>query len=96
MKLLTANNEQLIDVDIQVDSKNGLCDPTMIVRDQIKVEGPQVQINLQKAPTGNGLLVQVGLPDLISFHIMIEKEDIKKLKGLMNKDALGFMVKALM
>ena len=44
----------------------------------------------------DGLRLKLELPGITEAAIVIEKNDVKKLKSLMNKDAIKFMVKALM
>ena len=51
---------------------------------------------IQKDEGGDGLVLSLALPDLMTLGIVIEKDDVKQLKGLMNKDAVTFMIKALM
>ena len=94
MRFVTDQGETLAALSLSAES-TGECLPTTTMG-PYQVEGPRMDLSIQKDEEGDGLLVKVSLPDLIEMGIVIEKEDVKQLKGLMNKDAIGFMVKAFM
>lgn len=98
VKVLTQDSKELmslslaIDGDLQKDS-GSVCRPTTTLGGY-RIEGPDVGVSISKAADGNGLLVSSQIPEFVGLNILIEQDDIKTLKSLMNKDAMGFMVKA--
>ena len=95
MRILTSEGDRLLEIDPRVDKATSTCDPCITIAN-VQIEGPKTEIQLSKDPETAGLLIEVGLPELTSLKILIEKEDVKKLKALMNKEAIAFMVKAFM
>lgn len=95
MKLLVNGNQELALVDLDVDGSTGMCTPEV---DAIgyHVEGPATRAVLAKDDETDGLRLNLELPGITEMAIVIGREDVKKLKALMNKDAIKFMVKALM
>ena len=95
MRLVTDQGDVLATFALNPLDASGACRPVTVVGDY-QVEGPTVDARIQKGDDGEGLVVSLGIPDLITLGIVIEKDDVKQLKGLMNKDAVTFMIKALM
>ena len=59
-----------------------------------KVELPGVDLSFTKE---DGKLVgHVLVPGMTDCRLALEADDVKVLKGLMNKDALGFMMSAFL
>lgn len=94
MRLLLNESQELAKLDFNIDS-SGMLNP-VIEGLGYRVTGPLSHAELVTDPASGGLLFKLSLPDITDASILIEKEDIKKLKGLMNKDAVKFMLKALM
>lgn len=95
MKLYVNGEQQLADIDLKVDSATGLCCPAVDALGY-RVSGPEVKMALLKDENVDGLRLVLELPGITEAAVLIEKDDVKKLKELMNKDAIKFMVKALM
>ncbi len=95
MKLLLNGDQELANIDFDIDRDTGMCMPKI---DAIgyHVEGPEVNAALVRDEATDGLRLRLELPGVAEAALIIEKDDVKKLKGLMNKDAVKFMVKALM
>lgn len=98
VKVLTQDLKELMSLDLAVEGSRtadggAICQPTTTVG-RYRIQGPDMGISISKAPDGYGLLVSSQLPGLVGMDILIEQDDIKALKSLMNKDAMGFMVKA--
>ncbi len=95
MKLLLNGDQELATIDLDVDSSSGVCLPKI---DGLgyHVEGPAMEMSLVKDEETDGLRLNMALPGITAAALVIETEDVKKLKGLMNKDAMKFMIKALM
>lgn len=98
VKVLTQDSKELMSLSLVVEGDREadggtLCQPTTTLGGY-RIQGPDVGISISKDANGNGLVVSTRLPELIGMDILIEQDDIKALKSLMNKDAMGFMVKA--
>lgn len=91
MLLLSKESEQLASVTLS----GGKGEP-MSARVQVGeavISSPDLDVSIGKAE--GGLEVRVRVPGAVNFKVLLEKEDVKALKGLMNKEALGFFMKAL-
>ena len=95
MKLIINGDQDVADIDLQIDPSTGMCRPAVDAFGY-RVSGPSVKMTLVKDDSTDGLRLALELPGITDAAILIEKADVKKLKGLMNKDAIKFMVKALM
>lgn len=95
MKLLINDSQELATIDFDVDAATGACSPT-INSIGYRIEGPTVKAAFVKDEETDGLRLRLELPDIAEAAIVVEKDDVKKLKTLMNKEAIKFMVKALM
>lgn len=95
MKFIVNGEQEAASIDLQIDPGTGMCRP-MIDTLGYRISGPNVKIALVKDDSTDGLRLALELPDITNAAILVEKADVKKLKGLMNKDAIKFMVKALM
>ena len=95
MKLLVNGDQELAAIDFDIDGGTGMCNPKVDALGY-HVEGPAAKAALVKDEGGDGLRCTLELPGITQAAIVIEKGDVKKLKSLMNKDAIKFMVKALM
>jgi hypothetical protein len=94
MKILTSTSEELIDIDMQISGKDKTCKPVLSISNYV-IDGPVVQISMQRDQRADGLLINVELPDVIGMRLLIDLNDIKQLKTLINKDVIKFMIKAL-
>ena len=94
MKLLLNGNQELVTVDLAIDASTGMCNPT-IEGLGYRIEGPLSKAVLIKDEESDGLRLKLELPGVTEAAIVIGKDDVKRLKSLMNKDAIKFMVKAL-
>ena len=95
MRFVTDQGETLATFSLSTEGEAEGCLPISNIG-PYQVEGPSMDLSIQKDPQDDGLLINLSLPDLITLGIVIEKEDVKQLKGLMNKDAVSFMIKAFM
>ena len=95
MKLLLNGNQEIASLDFDIDQSSGTMTPRIDALGY-RIEGPVSKAELVADPDTGGLLLRLALPDITEASILIEKEDVKKLKGLMNKDAIKFMIKAFM
>ena len=95
MRFTTDQGETLATFALNPTDNSGTCRPVATAGDY-RVEGPTVNASIQKDEGGEGLVISLALPDLLTFGLVIEKDDVKQLKGLMNKDAVTFMIKAFM
>lgn len=95
MKLIVNGNQELANVDLQIDADSKICSPTVDALGY-RVSGPEMKAALVKDDATDGLKLMLELPGITDAAILVEKSDVKKLKGLMNKDAIKFMIKALM
>ena len=95
MKLLLGEGQELASLDFDLDASSGAMTPRIDALGY-RIEGPQCRAALVKDDAVDGLRLNLELPGMMEGALVIEKADVKKLKGLMNKDALKFMVKALM
>ncbi len=95
MKLLVNKDQELATVDLDVDAEAGICKP-IIEGLGYRVTGPEVGMAVAKDSDSDGLKLTLDLPGVTEAAIVIDKDDVKKLKAFMNKDAIKFMVKALM
>lgn len=91
MQLLSKDNEPLATVTLTGDKGQPL-QAQMQVGDTV-ITSPGIDVSIGKAQ--DGLEASMRIPGLVNFKIMLEKDDVKALKGLMNKDALGFLMKAM-
>lgn len=95
MKLILNEDQVLADIDLEVDSATGTCTPKLESLGY-RISGPETKMALVKDDSTDGLRLTLELPGITQAALVVEKSDIKKMKGLMNKDAIKFMVKALM
>ena len=95
MKVLLNGDQELAAIDFDIDKDTGMCNPKVDALGY-HVEGPAGKAALVKDENGDGLRCMLELPGVTQAALVIEKSDVKKLKSLMNKDAIKFMVKALM
>ena len=95
MKLLVNGNQEIASLDISVDSASGLCKPAAFACGY-RVEGPEAKMAFVSDKETGGLRLDMELPGVIGAALLVEKEDVKKLKGLMNKDAIKFVIKSFM
>ena len=95
MRLVTDQGDTLASFSLGPEGDAGTCVPVTTVG-AYRVEGPTMSARIQKDEGGDGLVLSLALPDLMTLGIVIEKDDVKQLKSLMNKDAVTFMIKALM
>ena len=95
MKVLFNGTQELATIDLDVDAATGMCNPKIDALGY-HIEGPKGIAALVEDDQTGGLRLKLEMPDVAEAALVIEKEDVKKLKGLMNKDAIKFMVKALM
>lgn len=95
MKLLINGDQELALIDLDIDGSTGTCTPKV---DAIgyHIEGPMAKAALAKDEETDGLRLSLELPGVTEMAIVIGREDVKKLKTLMNKNAIKFMIKALM
>ena len=63
---------------------------------KLHLVSPEITADVHQDEESDGLVITLALPEFIDVDILIKKEDIKSLKSFMNKDAIKFMVKALM
>lgn len=94
MKLLLNGTAELANLDFDINKETGLCNPKIDALGY-HIEGPAGKALLSSGD-GESLNLALELPDVCEITLAITKDDVKKLKGLMNKDAIKFMVKALM
>ncbi|MGN0038886.1 MAG: hypothetical protein ACI36Y_07135 [Coriobacteriales bacterium] len=95
MKILTSDGREMASIDLRVDKGAGTCDPAIRSCGML-VEGPKCEISLTRDPASGGLLLNLGLPELMGGSILLEKDDVRQVKSLMNKDAVKFMIQAFM
>lgn len=95
MKVLFNGNQELATIDFDVDAETGMCNPKIDTLGY-HIEGPKGIAALVKDEETDGLRLKLVMPDVAEAAIVIEKEDVKRLKRLMNKEAIKFMVKALL
>lgn len=96
MKILIGEGrDELVSIDMAVEPDGRTCLP-VIAGCGMLIEGPQTEVELVRTDDKNGLLMTMELPGITEAAILIEKEDIKKMKALMNKDAIKFMLSAFM
>ena len=95
MKVLDSRNGEIANLEIKVDGKTGACRPEIKAGGYV-IGGPDLTVSMSKDPETSGLLVDLDLAGLTKLKVLVSKDDIKGMKGLMNKDALSFMIKALM
>ena len=57
-----------------------------------KLTTPEVETSIKKV--GSDLVAHIRVPGVANFNLVLEPSDIKALKGMMNKDAIGFMMSA--
>ena len=95
VKLFVNGNQELATLEFDVDGDTGACSPRIDALGY-RIEGPRAIAALAKDPDSDGLRMTLELPGITQAALVIEKADVKKLKSLMNKDAIKFMVKALM
>ncbi len=95
MKVLLNQTQELASLDIVIDEASGLCAPRIDALGY-RIEGPGGKATFETDEATGGLRLKLALPDIMDIALVIEKDDVKKLKGLMNKDAIKFMVKSLM
>lgn len=94
MKLLLNGDQELANLDLDVDTATDVCNPRVEALGY-RIEGPATKAALVKDEATDGLRLALELPGVAEVALVIEKTDVKKLKGLMNKDAIKFLVKAL-
>lgn len=95
MKLLLNGDQELANIDLQVDPDTNICKP-VVEGLGYRISGPSAVMSLTKADDMDGLRLNLELPGVTAAAVILEKSDVKKMKGIMNKDAIKFMVKALM
>lgn len=91
MKVFTVDGEQL--AAIEMKAQGNTLEP-IIKTNGMTINGPAVELSTGKHE--DGLLVHVVVPGKAKMDIVMEKADVKALKGLMSRDAIGFFLKALM
>lgn len=95
MKLFVNGDQELATIDLSIDAATGMCNPRVDALGY-RIEGPDAKAALVKDEATGGLRCKLELPGITQAAIVVEKDDVKKLKALMNKDAIKFLVKALM
>ena len=92
MKLVSKEGEVL--ASVAIDARKGQPLSAAIDVAGRTIQAPPVELDMTKEELG--LAARVRVPNLVNFKVVLEPADIKSLKGLMNKDALTFMVKSLL
>lgn len=95
MKLILNGNQELANIDLHVDAETGTC-KAIVDTLGYRIGGPSMTMAFTKDDMTDGLRLTLDLPGITEAAMLIEKSDVKKVKELMNKDAIKFMVKALM
>lgn len=91
MKLVSKTNEPLAEVKL-TGGKNAPLKAHLEMAD-LSVDSPGVETAIQKVDSC--LKVGIRAPEMVHFKVLLEPNDIKALKGLMNKDLIKFMLKAM-
>ena len=91
MKVFTKDGEQLAAIEMKAD---GNTIQPKITANGMTFFGPEVQLSTGKHE--DGLAIHVIIPGKANMDLVMEKADVKALKGLMSREALGFFMKALM
>ena len=92
MKLLSKQAEELIAVNLE-GSKQGTISAEVTLGD-MAIDSPDVEVDMETAD-GN-LIAHIRIPNMARFDLLVEKGDIKALKGLMSGSVIKFFIGALM
>lgn len=90
MKVLSKENEQLVDVSLQ-GGKDVPLKATIAIGDTV-INSPEVETVMTRV--GDCLETAIRVPGAVNFKLMLEPSDIKALKGMMSKDVVKFMMKS--
>ncbi len=92
MKLISKDGEVL--AGIALEARKG--EPVNACIDVVgkTFQAPLTELSIGKEEDGLG--VHVRIPGVVNCTLCLEAGDVAALKTLMNKDAIGFMVKALL
>ena len=90
MKVLSKENEQLVDVAL-AGGKNEPIKAQVNIGDMV-IDAPDVETTMTRA--GDCLETAIRIPGMLNFKLLLEPSDIKAMKSLMSKDVLRFMMKA--
>lgn len=91
MLLLSKEDEKLAAITLSGGKEQPFCATVQL--GQTTLNSPDVDLSIVKGD--GGLEARIRVPGVANFKVLLQKEDVKALKGLMNKDALGFFMKAM-
>ena len=91
MKLKTKTGEEIAKVKLNLGT-DGLLHATALVGGK-EIELPGVETSIAKED--GDLAAHIRVPGMVNLTMAVEAADIKALKGLMNKDALSFLMGAI-
>ena len=92
MKLISKTGEELATVTIAAPKGEPI--KAQVNMGDMSFETPGVESSIKRID-GN-LDVSMRVPGMVNFRIAVEPKDVKALKGLMNKDAIKFMIGAFL
>ena len=92
MKLISKTGEEL--ATVAISAPKGEAIKAQVVMGDYEFTTPGVESSIKNID-GN-LDVSMRIPGMVNFRIAVEPKDVKALKGLMNKDAIKFMIKAFL
>ena len=92
MKLLSTENEELAIISLQGNKNESSLGAEVNIGEMTFKTNTEISMERTK----EGLIAHIRVPGIVKFSLLVEQQDIKALKGLMNKDVLGFAVKSLM
>jgi len=90
MKVLSKENEQLIDVALS--GGKGVPLKAHVKMGEMEFDSPDVETSM--ARVGNDLETTIRIPGVANFKLLLEPEDVKAMKGMMGKDIVKFMMKS--
>ncbi len=90
MKVLSKENEQLVDVALTGGKDVPL--KAHVTMGELSFDSPDVQTAMEKV--GDNLETSIRVPGLVNFKLLLEPGDVKALKGMMGKDVLKFVMKS--
>ena len=90
MKVLSKENEQLVDVALSGGKDAPL--KAHVKMGEIEFDSPDVETSM--ACVGDDLETTIRIPGVVNFKLLLEPADVKALKGMMGKGVVKFMMKS--
>ena len=90
MKVLSKKDEQLVDVNL-AGGKDAPLTAHVEIGD-MSFDSPGVETKMTRV--GKNLEATIRISGVANFKVLLEPKDVKALKGMANKDVIGFLLRS--